>query len=128
MYILSAKNMHNISIPCAYFSAYWPNTVHLTNEPASIVKEFPFGIQSKLYELAKDINIPENDVLAAMRDPYLVQDSDIELSYSSACAPLQQRENDNNVDIPLKQYIVDNLKSTQLFNTVAHRLLNGEYM
>jgi len=113
-----------ISIPSIHFAAYWPDLMSSLEKYHEIAEEFPYIYTSKkLYELAINLDVSEEDIIQIIEDPFLISDIDIQRNYEAAYQNLCDRELQNNVDIPISQYLAENFKKIRLFNILNHPTL-----
>jgi hypothetical protein len=112
------KTCITISFPSIYFNVYWPNVSIIHSESEN--KPEYLRLQSNVCKLIENTNLPEDEILKAINDPYLIADEDIETSYIYCCESLQKRERDNKIDIPISEYLIENFKQFQLFNIFNH--------
>lgn len=125
-YILShlKPTCEKILFPSLYFNTYWPQHIsqpvirRLSDIGTSGGGLFPYG-DSNIIRLLKSGESLEN-IIKILSDDSFYSESDVMQIVNASYNELKKRENEQNVDIKVSDYIYNNFRHNYLMHTINH--------
>lgn len=115
-----------ISVPSVYSSILFPNSMTTTEAQVGFVKDiapefFPnYTFNRKLHLLMTERKKSISEIADIMTDPECYTKAELERNEQSNYDNLKKREIDNNVTIPLSDFIRSNFRQMRLLHTTNH--------